>query len=156
MCRNDEVELGRSPSRLTEEEWESFKRRVSGRVQDARGQAFRALFNSILTAPHLLARGGWRTLRGLTTNMVERANTWRRLYLEQRALRMAIHDLHALDDRMLRDIGLGRSEIESAVRDPQRVMARELVRYAVRTGGGSWPKLVDKPAPRPLIDRDAA
>jgi uncharacterized protein YjiS (DUF1127 family) len=35
----------------------------------------------------------------------------------KRALRGAIHELHQLDDRMLRDIGVTRGEIESAARN---------------------------------------
>lgn len=38
--------------------------------------------------------------------------------IRERALRRAEHELMALDDRMLRDIGLSRGEIASAVRNP--------------------------------------
>jgi uncharacterized protein YjiS (DUF1127 family) len=39
-------------------------------------------------------------------------------FIHERALRRAEKELMALDDRMLRDIGLSRSEIASAVRNP--------------------------------------
>lgn len=39
-------------------------------------------------------------------------------YIHERALRRAENELMRLDDRMLNDIGLARSEISSAVRNP--------------------------------------
>ena len=39
-------------------------------------------------------------------------------FIHERAVRRAEMELMALDDRMLRDIGLSRSEIGSAVRNP--------------------------------------
>jgi uncharacterized protein YjiS (DUF1127 family) len=39
-------------------------------------------------------------------------------FIRERALRRAESELMMLDDRMLRDIGLSRSEIASAVRNP--------------------------------------
>jgi uncharacterized protein YjiS (DUF1127 family) len=50
----------------------------------------------------VLALRGTRLARGLSA---------------QRRLRSAVRELHRLDDRMLRDIGVTRGEIESAVRD---------------------------------------
>jgi uncharacterized protein YjiS (DUF1127 family) len=50
----------------------------------------------------VLAVRGTRLARGLSA---------------QRRLRSAVRELHRLDDRMLRDIGVTRGEIESAVRD---------------------------------------
>jgi uncharacterized protein YjiS (DUF1127 family) len=41
-------------------------------------------------------------------------------YVRQRAIRRAEAQLNGLDDRMLRDIGLSRSEIHAAVRRTER------------------------------------
>jgi uncharacterized protein YjiS (DUF1127 family) len=41
-------------------------------------------------------------------------------FLHQLALRRAEQELMRLDDRMLRDIGLSRSEVASAVRNPEQ------------------------------------
>jgi uncharacterized protein YjiS (DUF1127 family) len=47
-----------------------------------------------------------------------------RVFREWRKRKAAIAELHGMDDRQLRDIGIGRSEIESVVywagRDPSR------------------------------------
>ena len=42
-----------------------------------------------------------------------------RIYRDWRAMRRAECELHALDDRTLKDIGIARSEIHSAVRERQ-------------------------------------
>lgn len=59
----------------------------------------------------VLALRGTRRARGLSA---------------QHRLRRAVRELHRLDDRMLRDIGVTRGEIESAVRDglPARMMRK--------------------------------
>src|SRR5262245_65766293 len=59
----------------------------------------------------VLALRGTRRARGLAA---------------QHRLRRAVRELHRLDDHMLRDIGVTRGEIESAVRDglPARMMRK--------------------------------
>lgn len=41
-------------------------------------------------------------------------------FLHERAMRRAENELMKLDDRMLKDIGLNRSEVASAVRNPEQ------------------------------------
>jgi uncharacterized protein YjiS (DUF1127 family) len=48
--------------------------------------------------------------------LVSRTRHLVRSLIAERQVRVAIRDLHRLDDRTLRDIGVTRSEIESAVR----------------------------------------
>src|SRR5262245_34861561 len=111
MCRIDERNSWAGARRLTPEDWDHLKRHVTGRAQDARAQAFRGLAARMrVLADRAFAMAGKR---------------WRayRLWRERRA---AIRALGALDDRMLKDIGLGRSEIASAICDPERLAARAL------------------------------
>jgi len=49
--------------------------------------------------------------------LVLRGTRWARRLAAKQRLRSAVRELHRLDDRMLRDIGVTRGEIESAVRD---------------------------------------
>jgi uncharacterized protein YjiS (DUF1127 family) len=52
--------------------------------------------------------------------ITSRVSRWLAEYIRRRAFRRAEKELMDLDDRMLRDIGLSRSEIASAVRNPQQ------------------------------------
>ena len=62
-------------------------------------------------------------------------NAWRR-YRHQRRLQMTMRLLHKLDDRCLKDIGLTRSEIESAVRHlPDRSAHRRIDLYGITPRG---------------------
>jgi uncharacterized protein YjiS (DUF1127 family) len=159
MCRNDEAGLWIARNRWAPEEREDFKRRIIERAQRARAQAFRDLAEVLLTLPQALIIGGWLGLRRLVGRFGGRvanavSGRWK-AYALRRQRWAAICELHALDDRMLRDIGLGRSEIESAIHDPERVIAREFVHRAVRSAGRSRPKLVTKPVPQ-RVSKDAA
>jgi uncharacterized protein YjiS (DUF1127 family) len=156
MCRNDEAGLWIARSRWAPEEREDFKRRIIERAQRARAQAFRDLAEVLLTLPQAFWLGLHRLVGRFGGRVADAASGWWRAYALRRQRWAAICELHALDDRMLRDIGLGRSEIESAIHDPERAMARELVHRAVRSAGRGRPKLVTKPASLPRIDRTAA
>ena len=150
MCRIDERNSWTEAQRLTPGDWDRLKRRVIERAQDARGQAFRDLAAGVLSRSQAAARGALDAVR----------KRWRayRLWRERRA---AIRALGALDDRMLKDIGLGRSEIASAICDPERLAARALAsarrpQRGARADTRGRPKHVTKPAASPLIDKTAA
>jgi uncharacterized protein YjiS (DUF1127 family) len=158
MTSCDEIEFGIFDGRkLTAEEWESFKRCA----QDARAQAMRELLGGVLASLRQAVLGGSHIIRacGLwaAAAVVKR---WHAHAL-RRERRAAIRQLRALDDRMLRDIGLGRSEIESVIHDPERLMTRGLAfsrRYECvareRTSARSQQRV--KPPIAPLIDKSAA
>jgi uncharacterized protein YjiS (DUF1127 family) len=62
-----------------------------------------------------LQRPAWRRVADAIVVVFE-------AFLEARAMRLALRDLHGFDDRMLADLGISRSGIEAAVRDggPER------------------------------------
>jgi uncharacterized protein YjiS (DUF1127 family) len=155
MCWNDEAGLWIARSRWAPEERENFKRQIIERAQRARAQAFLDLAEVMLVLPQALVGSGWRGLRRLGGRVADVASRWWKAYALRRRRWAAVRELHALDDRMLWDIGLGRSEIESAIRDPERVMARELAYRAAGSTGGGRPKLVTKPAAQ-RISKNAA
>jgi uncharacterized protein YjiS (DUF1127 family) len=71
-------------------------------------------------------RGTTRAFAHWLRVLALRATRWARGLSAQHRLRRAVRELHRLDDRMLRDIGVTRGEIESAVRDglPARMMRK--------------------------------
>jgi uncharacterized protein YjiS (DUF1127 family) len=161
MCRIDERNSWTEAQRLTPGDWDRLKRRVIERAQDARGQAFRDLAGSVLSRSQVVARGTLQAVRFLGDHMLDVAGKGWRAYRLWRERRAAIRALGALDDRMLKDIGLGRSEIATAICDPERLAARALA-FARRPQRGARadtrgrPKPVTKPAASPLIDKTAA
>ena len=74
-----------------------MERDVGARLVDANGAAF-----------------------GIVTGLISRAGRMLAQHLLERAYRRAEKKLMELDDRMLRDIGLTRSEITSAVRSSEQ------------------------------------
>ncbi len=74
---------------------------------------------------------------GVTTQVANFIVTSWRKYRQQRRLRATMHILHKLDNRSLKDIGLDRSEIESAVLG---LSGRPSQRYIELRGSGIIPR----------------
>jgi uncharacterized protein YjiS (DUF1127 family) len=129
---------------LTPEEWDHLKRSAVCSAREHRVQLLRSLFVAIL-AP----------VRSAAVRTVAAAGRHWRAYATWRARRRAIKELGALDDRVLKDIGVHRSEIESVVYGPDLSREREgavslpLMLYAKRS-------VAAKAAPKQLTERSAA
>lgn len=67
------------------------------------------------TGPATIAAAMTVALQGAGESLTEAAGAVLRRYAERRATRKAIRHLRDLDDHMLKDIGLHRSQIASAV-----------------------------------------
>jgi len=101
--------------KLTPEQWQQVTEHIIARAREARARDVRVAFGWIATR-----------LQATAAAVGELARRWWHAWALRRARRAAIRELHALDDRSLKDIGLGRSEIESVVYDPERLLARSL------------------------------
>ena len=89
---------------LTYEQWEHRKRQIIRRAEVARARALRGLVGAVL-----------RGLRTAAWAVAATAGKWWRAYALRRERNAALRELHALDDRTLKDIGINRSEIEWVV-----------------------------------------
>jgi len=159
MTRCDETKFWAFDGRqLTAEEWQQFK----GCAQEAYTQARRDLFVGLHSLIRGTVAGAWHAVRACGRWTVATASKWWQAHVAARQRKRAIRELGALDDRMLKDIGLGRSEIESVIFDAERLEARR--RPLVTRGRecvGQTPSSVrrqaaPKPANGALIDRTAA
>jgi uncharacterized protein YjiS (DUF1127 family) len=102
--RNDSYSDNR---RLTPEHWAELSRRVAREAHAARAQSLRNSLRALL---------GFLRRPGVPARLVAAAaREWRIAYGTWLERRRAIRALGALDDRSLKDMGLHRSEIESAV-----------------------------------------
>jgi uncharacterized protein YjiS (DUF1127 family) len=89
---------------LTPEQMDRLQRAAAQLAKEARAQALRSLFGGVVRSLRAVAGAGW--------DMIGR---WWTAYAAWRERRQAVAELGALDDRALKDFGLHRSEIESAV-----------------------------------------
>jgi uncharacterized protein YjiS (DUF1127 family) len=108
MLTDDEIELGTFDWRvLTPDEREALRQWAIRRGLAERDAVIRATF-----------RGMWSRLRSLA-NVVQAggaaALNWWPSYLVNRKRKIAVTELLALDDRVLKDIGVSRSEILAVV-----------------------------------------
>ena len=102
--RNDSYSDNR---RLTAEQWAELSRRVAREAHAARAQSLRTSLRALLG---VLRRPG--VPAGL---VAAAAREWWTAYGTWVERRRAVRALGALDDRSLKDMGMHRSEIESAV-----------------------------------------
>jgi uncharacterized protein YjiS (DUF1127 family) len=97
---------------LTPDEWQRERQGILTHAQAARAGAMRELGSALLHP--------WQAVLAVV-----------RAYARWRERREAVRELHSLDDRSLRDIGVSRSEIEWVVSSQQAARVRAAVK-AVR------------------------
>ena len=102
---------------LTPDQRQRVMEPVIRHAQAARAQAPHDLGSASLRTLQAAAGGGAAIIRirALAKAVIAAAGKWWRAYNSRRAHIAAVRELHALDDRTLRDIGVSRSEIEWVV-----------------------------------------
>ena len=135
---------------LTPDEWVKARQRIIRRAEAARARALRDLAGAVL-----------RPVQTLATAVAAAAGKWWRAYLRRRERNAAVRELHALDDRTLKDIGINRSEIEWVVggQDATRlrdatIAANRSRRRSPTTGTGTAAK--PQPSTKDSIKKRAA
>jgi uncharacterized protein YjiS (DUF1127 family) len=131
---------------LTPEQWDRLKRSAVRRARESRAQLLRSLFVAILTP-----------VRSAAERAVAAAGRRWRAYATWRERRRAVKELSGLEDRMLKDMGLHRSEIESVVygsnasRQPEATVAPVVLHKPCAKRS-----VAAKGASKQLIERTAA
>ena len=113
MCAGNETKLDFNS--LTSEQWERTRHQIIRRAEAARAQALRDLFAAVLHGLRSAGRGAAALTRIVGGAVIATAGKWWRAYALRRERRAAVRELHALDDRTLKDLGVNRSEIEWVV-----------------------------------------
>lgn len=117
---------------LTPEQWQQARARILSRAEAARAQAWRDLGSAVLRGLRTVAWGGAAITRAAAGAAVAAAGQWWRTYAARRERIAAVRELHALDDRTLKDIGVSRSEIEWVVRGQDTTRLRDATIAAKR------------------------
>jgi uncharacterized protein YjiS (DUF1127 family) len=148
MCAGNERSL--VFNELTYEQWERRKQQIIRRAEAARAQAVRGLVGAVL-----------RGLRTAAWAVAATAGKWWRAYALRRERNAAVRELHALDDRTLKDIGINRSEIEWVVDGEDATRLRDATIAANRSrrrDPTASPSMTPRPQPsgKPLIKKRAA
>jgi uncharacterized protein YjiS (DUF1127 family) len=118
---------------LTADEWGRARQRILSRAQAARARALRELGGALLH-PWQAALAGVTAVAAAALAMAGKA--WG-AYARWRERRVAVQELHALDDRTLRDIGISRSEIDWVVWSQEAARLRAATKAASRRQ--HWP-----------------
>jgi len=138
---------------FTPERWQELRQEITHEAQIARTQATRHLFSTLPASVRHLCRAAGTIVRVLVDDVTRVFGKWWRAYAKHRECRAAVHELYALDDRSLRDIGISRSEIESVVygADATRLLdatiaAAKCQRSAARPRPSAKPRRRQSPA----------
>lgn len=110
---------------LSSEQWEGTRRQIIASAQAARAQVWRDLFAAVLYGLYTAAGSAAALIRALAGAVIAAGGKWWRAYALWRERKAAARELHALDDRTLKDIGVSRSEIEWVVRGPHATRLRD-------------------------------
>jgi len=135
---------------LTYEQWERRKQQIIRRAEVARARALRGLVGAVL-----------RGFRTAAWAVAATAGKWWRAYALRRERNAAVRELHALDDRTLKDIGINRSEIEWVVGGQDDTRLRDASIAANRSRRrdptvGTGSALRPQPSATQLIKKHAA
>ena len=148
MCAGNERSLAFNG--LTYEQWERRKQQIVRRAEVARARALRGLVGGVL-----------RGLRTAASAVAATAGKWWRAYALRRERNAAVRELRAFDDRMLKDIGINRSEIEWVVDGQDATRLRDATIAANRSrrrdptaGAGTASR--PQPSGKRLINKHAA
>jgi uncharacterized protein YjiS (DUF1127 family) len=132
------------------EEWDKARARILRRAEAARARALRGLVDVVR-----------RGLRTAAWALLVAAGSWWRAYLRRRERNAAVRELHGLDDRTLKDIGINRSEIEWVVDGEDATRLRDATIKANRSrrrdataGAGTASR--PQPSGKQLIKKHAA
>ena len=135
---------------LTHDQWERRRQQIIRRAEAARSRALRGLVDAVL-----------RGLRAAAWAVFAAAGNWWRAYLRRRERNAAVRELHGLDDRTLKDIGINRSEIEWVVDGEDATRLRDATIAANRSrrrdptaGAGTASR--PQPSGKQLIKKHAA
>src|SRR5262249_50048883 len=135
---------------LTHDQWERRRQQIIRRAEVARARALRGLVDVVR-----------RGLRTAAWALVVAAGSWWRAYLRGRERNAAVRELHGLDDRTLKDIGINRSEIEWVVDGEDATRLRDATIKANRSrrrdptaGAGTASR--PQPSGKQLIKKHAA
>jgi uncharacterized protein YjiS (DUF1127 family) len=158
---HDLMEIAMEPHtnfrRFSPEQFDRCKRGMVQRAYRALGRAADELAHRLGTTPRSLVVSGRDLACALASRALAIASRSISGYAARRNRRQAVRQLAELDDRMLRDIGIHRSEIESVVDGPRCV-----VRNVADVPAERLQKLYDRPisgarsATKQRIEKSAA
>ena len=118
---------------LTPDEWDRARQRILSRAQAARASALRELGGALLHP----WQAAFASVAAIAAAALATGRKAWGAYARWRERRVAVQELHALDDRTLRDIGISRSEIEWAVSSQEAARLRAATKAASRRQ--HWP-----------------